>query len=42
MLEGEQEVDTEDRSEVDMANAIDSLWKRFRSLDFARKKTTKK
>ncbi|CAK8564638.1 unnamed protein product [Lathyrus sativus] len=37
-MEGEQEVDTEDGAEVDMTNAIDALWKRFRSLEVAGKR----
>ncbi|CAK8567198.1 unnamed protein product [Lathyrus sativus] len=40
-MEGEQGVDTEDGAEVDVTNAINAMWKRFRSLDVAGNKTLK-
>lgn len=41
-MEGEQEVYTEDGSEVDMTNIIDAPWKRFRSLDVVGKRSLKR
>ncbi|XP_058750746.1 uncharacterized protein LOC131623740 [Vicia villosa] len=40
-MEGNQDVDTNDGSEVDMTNAIDEIWKSFRSLDVVGKRALK-
>lgn len=40
-MKGEQEVDAEDGLEVDMTNAIDALWKSFKSLVVAGKRSLK-
>ncbi|XP_058767246.1 uncharacterized protein LOC131640896 [Vicia villosa] len=40
-MEGNQDVDADDGSELDMTNAIDEIWKRWRSLDVVRKRALK-
>ncbi|XP_058741370.1 uncharacterized protein LOC131613742 [Vicia villosa] len=40
-MEGNQDVDADDGSEIDMTNAIDEIWKRWRSLDVVGKRALK-
>ncbi|XP_058768863.1 uncharacterized protein LOC131642659 [Vicia villosa] len=40
-MEGNKDVDADDGSEVDMTNAIDEIWKRWRSLDVVGKRALK-
>ncbi|XP_058766295.1 PKS-NRPS hybrid synthetase cheA-like [Vicia villosa] len=41
-MEGNQDVDADDGSEIDMTNAIGEIWKRWRPLDVVGKKSIKK
>ncbi|XP_058742218.1 PKS-NRPS hybrid synthetase cheA-like [Vicia villosa] len=40
-MEGNQDIDADDGSEIDMTNAIDEIWKMWRSLDVVGKRALK-
>ncbi|XP_058749864.1 uncharacterized protein LOC131622860 [Vicia villosa] len=40
-MEGNQDIDADDGSEIDMTNAIDEIWKMWRSLDVVEKRALK-
>ncbi|XP_058742559.1 PKS-NRPS hybrid synthetase cheA-like [Vicia villosa] len=40
-MEGNQDIDADDGSEIDMTNAIDEIWKRWKSLDVVGKRALK-
>ncbi|XP_058732581.1 uncharacterized protein LOC131604110 [Vicia villosa] len=41
-MEGNQDIDADDGSEIDMTNAIDEIWKRWKSLDVVGKRALKR